>query len=196
MTPESFAEIKDCGQTQQQFDASNQTLLDEDTILKPANPPIGFNVNSTLFSNYIRRNPYSAVGGGPVIAGRVVIPLQTDGGRIFSTIASEFSGPFNRSLSSTGQSRAGTFGFIKTVRMKITQNTLNKAINVKFFRNGGDIGTLFTIGAGVTGSAVSFGSTPIQTGDKWSLLFETTDGLIPSGIMSWSISTDIEWGIV
>ena len=194
-TPESFAEIKDCGQTQEQFDAGLGELLDEDTILKPANPPIGFTVNSTLFNNYFRRNPYSNVAG-TIINARVIIPFETEGSRIYSTILSELGGPFNKPIQPTGKSRAGTFGFIKKVRMKIIENTLNKAIQVKFFRNGGDIGTLFTVGAGVTGNASSSGSTPIQTGDEWSYLFETTDGLIPSGTMTWSMSIDIEWGLV
>lgn len=189
-TPQSFAEIKDCGQTQQQFDAGLEDLLDEDTIILPSSPPIGFTANSTLFNNYFRRNPYSNVGG-TIVGARVVIPFQTNSSRIFATTISltDLQIP-------TGQAAAGTFGFIKKLRMKITENTLNKAIQVKFFRNGGDIGTLVTIGAGVTGSVNSSGNTPIAVGDRWSYLFETTDGLIPSGFMSWSMSTDIEWGLV
>ncbi len=188
--PESFAEIKDCGQTQEQFDEGLEELLDEDTELLPSTPPFAFTVNSTLFNNYFRRNPYSNVAG-TIVGARVVIPFETNGARIFATTISltDLQVP-------TGQAQAGTFGFIKKVRMKIKENTLNKAIQVKFFRNGGDIGTLFTINAGATGNASSTGSTPIAVGDRWSFLFETTDGLIPSGFMSWSMSTDIEWGLV
>jgi len=188
-TPQSFAEIKDCGQTQQQFDVSLEDLLDEDTLILPTSPPIGFTANSTLFAQYFRRNPYSNVAG-TIVGARVVIPFETNAARIFATTIS-----LTDPQIPTGQASAGTFGFIKKLRMRIDENTLNKAIQVKFFKNGGDIGTLVTIGAGVTGDVNSSGNTPIAVGDRWSYLFETTDGLIPSGFMSWSMSTDIEWGL-
>jgi len=189
-TPESFAIIKDCGQTQQQFEAGLGELLDEDTELRPANPPIGFTVNSALTAQYYKRNPYSSVAG-TIVGGRVVVPFQTSSSQIAATTLSPFG------IVQTLQFTTGAFGFIKDIRLKIGENTLNKAINVKLFRNGGDIGTLFTINPGVTGSAISSGAPiEIKVGDRWSFLFETTDGLIPSGFWSWTIIIDIEWGLV
>ncbi len=189
-TPESFAEIKDCGQTQSQFEASEEELIDEDTILLPQNPPFIFSSKSTIYTQYQKRNPYSNVGG-TIVNAEVIIPFQHGSAQIFATTLSDFA-----LVNPTGQLRAGTFGFLTRTRMDIAENTLNKAINVNFFKNGSQLGTIFTIGAGQTGSANSTGNVRIVAGDKWSYSFQTTDGLIPSGFMTWAISTDIEWGVV
>jgi len=194
-TPESFAEIKDCGQTQQQFDASQEELINEDTILLPANPPFIFSSKSTIYYQAQTRNPYSSVAG-TIVDAEVIIPFQHGNAQIFATTLTEFGGPFSRAIQPTGRFTAGTFGFLTRTRMDIATNTLNKAIKVNFFKNGSQLGTIFTIGAGQTGSAVSTGDVRIVAGDEWSYSFQTVDELIPSGVMTWALSTDIEWGVV
>jgi len=203
-TPQSFAEIKDCGQTQEQFEASLQELLDEDTIIQPRNPPIGFNVNSVLYQGFNARNLWSnVVGTGlplnlPIIDGAILVPFVREGVGEFTYLTEGYPPVTGSptSLDKNGLFVAGTFGFIRRVRVKVSRNSMNKAFTVSIMRDDGVKTTLFTIGAGINTSVLNSGNTPIDVGRGYAYHFQTTDGLIPSGSLDISFSIEIEWGFV
>lgn len=160
-------------------------------IPPPTNGEIGFNANSTLYSQYQDMDLY---GGsvGVITNAEILLPFQNIGSESRFATGLDPLDP----IISTGESAAGTPGFIKKVRMDITKNTLNKDIKISFFKNGSVLSTIFTILSGQTGSFVLSTNIPIAINDKWSYHIQTTDSINATGNMTLATAIDIEWGTV
>ncbi len=162
--------------------------------IPPPDIPIVFNVNSTIYNQFQEADLYGAIVGGTggIVDGEIVMPIQQSSsqGRYVTGL------PANDPLIPNGEMFAHTFGFLKKTRFDITLNTMNKDIDVSIARDGVQLGTIFTILAGVTGSFVNTGNTPIEFGHKYSYHFQTTDQLNAVGDMTVAMATDIEWGNV
>jgi hypothetical protein len=160
----------------------------------PPDIPIQFNVNSTLYNQYQEADLWGSVIGvpPPLTNAEIVIPFQSSRGEgRYNTAINPFDPQFE-----TGEFFAGTPGFIRRTRIDITLNTLNKDFNIAIARDGVQLGTIFLILAGQTGSFTNSGNTPINVGERYSYHFQTTDQIDATGDITIAISTDIEWGNV
>ena len=163
---------------------------------QPSPPPvegqIGFNVNSTLYSQYQDTDLYGSVTGvpPPVTNAELIFPFQNIGSE------SRFRTGLNPldPLIATGNTFAGATGRIKRIRMDITKNTLNKDITISLYKNLSVLNTVFTILAGQTGSFIQNRDTLISVGEKWAYHFQTTDQINATGNITFATAMDVEWG--
>jgi len=190
-TPQTFAEIKDCGQTPTQFEAGLEELIDEPAIVPPEPPLIGFR-GRMMYYNFFREDSYGRAGQ-LAVNGEINIPFMGRRELISNNVSLSADTAVSR------ETMCVNVGVLKKLIIKWDFNGINRTYDVDLMRDDVKVTTLLTIPALTSGtfewpSVGSLGNIPLEFGHTYYYKFKTIDGLNPGGLMSGSIVTKIFWG--
>jgi len=184
--PQSYAIIKDCGQTPEQV----QATIDEDLPdleIPPAPPVIGFSAKMMHY-NFAHALDLNLVQDG----GEVAIPIEG------ASSVRDITVGLNDDTLPSRFTNLTNVGRLRQVRMRIDQNTSTKALDVILMKNDVEQTVLFQIPAGgnITLVFPPAGKTsiPLEYNNAYWYKLKSTDGLAVAGSIGFSLGTEIFWG--
>lgn len=189
-SPQSYAIIKDCGQTPGQVEAQiNEDL--PDNLIPPAPPLIGFTSRMTYYNTWT--NATYGTAGNLAVNGIITTPFWGRGKFTSLNVGLNDVNPVSRETMCPAQ------GTLKKITLRLEASSITEAMDLELMEDEIKIVTVASIPALTAGefqwpSVGELANTPMKFGSQYYFRFRTISGINPGGFFSGYIESKIFWG--